>query len=90
MSNLWIIAICDSSKDKPELRRFNGTEKEVKEFLLRYTIEYANENRGCDFKTECIEDIETLEDGSLHAYVVFRDYDIDCYAYEVSCMGFAV
>ena len=74
----WIIAECSSEADGVELRRFFGSEAEVRMLLLQLVRESReNDPDSYDNGTESEEEIDSYCPGWLNAYASFSSYHVD-------------
>lgn len=81
----WIIAIANSASDGIIIRRFFGTEDEVKNLLVCLVVEdKENDEDGYEYGTESSADVETDGIGRFNAYATYSDYHIDYSAEEFS------
>lgn len=73
----WIIAIEHSGDEEIVLKRFRGSDEEVKKLLL--TLANQDKERDRDFfeyGTDTVDDVFTV-DGGYSAYAVFTGYALD-------------
>lgn len=85
----WIIAIANSDADGVTIRRFFGTEEEVKNLLVCLVKEdKENDEDGYDNGTESVDEVETDRIGRFDAYATYSDYHIDYSAEEISSLCF--
>lgn len=86
----YIVAICNTEADGVVIERVNGTEEEVKAYLLSLVMEDRKEDEAAwedDFtNTIDIADIDKTNAGELNAYNTFAHYHIDYTARPVSTM----
>lgn len=74
----WIIAECCSEADGAELRRFFGSEAEVRMLLLQLVRESReNDPDSYDNGTESEEEVGSYCSGWLNAYASFSSYHVD-------------
>lgn len=74
----WIIAECCSEADGAELRRFFGSEAEVRILLLQLVRESReNDPDSYDNGTESKEEVDSYCSGWLNAYASFSSYHAD-------------
>lgn len=71
----WVIAECSTESDAIDIRRFAGTETEVKEYMASLIEQIkAEDPDGYEYGTEGEDDIDYDRYGfGLSAYAVFSD-----------------
>lgn len=85
----WIIAIANSDSDGATIRRFFGTEDEVKILLVSLVEEdKENDEEGYDYGTESVDDVEADGFGRFDASATYSTYHIDYSAEELSRLYF--
>lgn len=73
----WIIAIEHSGDEEIVLKRFRGSDKEVKELLLALVNQDKERDRDFyGYGTETADDV-LIVDGGYNAYAVFTNYALD-------------
>ena len=74
----YIIGIGGSEVDCVVISRVCGTEKQVKEHLMKLVMEDRLQDEDCfDMGTDSIDEIEIMDSGEMNAYNCFHDYHID-------------
>lgn len=85
----WIVAIANSDSDGITIRRFFGTEEDVKALLILLVEEdKQNDEDGYEYGTESTEDVEADGIGRFNAYATYSDYHIDYSAENFSRLYF--
>lgn len=69
----WVITIARTDSDSFYTYTFYGTEKEVKEILIKMVISDGKEINSFSSGTRSIDEIDDI-DGELYAYNCFDDY----------------
>lgn len=84
----WIISIANSEADGVTIRRFFGSEEEVKELLVCLVREdKENDEFSYAYGTESVSDIDSDGFGRFDAYGTYSSYHIDYSAEELSCIS---
>lgn len=74
----WIIAVANSDCDGVTIRRFFGTEDDVKNLLICLVKEdKENDDNSYDNGTESAAEVESDRIGRFDAYATYSDYHID-------------
>lgn len=85
----WIIAIANSDSDGVTIRRFFGTEDDVKSLLVSLVAEdKENDEEGYDYGTESVDEVEADGIGRFDAFATYSTYHIDYSAEEISSLCF--
>lgn len=85
----WIIAVANSDCDGVTIRRFFGTEDDVKSLLVSLVEEdKENDKEGYDYGTESVDEVETDKIGRFDAFATYCGYHIDYSAEEISSLCF--
>ena len=85
----WIIAIANSDSDGVTIRRFFGTEDDVKSLLVSLVKEdKENDEEGYEYGTESVDEVEADRSGRFDAYATYSGYHIDYSAEEISSLCF--
>lgn len=73
----WLVGVCNTEGDGVFLSRVNGTEKQIKRYLLKLLNSDRRENSDeFDYGTTSEEEIESHGEG-FYAYAVYSTYHID-------------
>lgn len=84
----WIISIASSENDGVTIRRFFGSEEDVKELLVCLVREdKENDEISFDNGTESVSDVEFDGLGRFDAYGTYSSYHIDYSAEELFCIS---
>ncbi len=73
----WLVGVCNTEADGVILTRVNGTEKQIKRYLLKLLKSDRIEDLDSfDYGTTTEDEIESDNEG-FYAYAVYSTYHID-------------